>query len=234
MNPCDAEREALSKRVETLMQDMSVGLSGIENAYLFDAFAVICPKNASKCQPYNGRNALFNDKIHLNVHGSSLMAAPFVNHMKAQGLKAFDLPIVNASEMDVRFQQSHLPFMVATHLSAPETIGRWTDDSPVVMKFAKWFPQNVRLTLELGGAFEGTAKKTVKVNLGGQIKSFEASAAPSEIVLDFFDLPEAVDMITIDIPDPVSPADVGKGADQRKLGLLLSRLHLAPIHLSSH
>jgi hypothetical protein len=232
MNPCAVLREKLRAETETIMQQLREPFEGNDEVALFDAFTPLCPPEEKVCRPYGGRYTTFSDKIHINLQGATQLTASFARLLESKGwVSAEDLKPVE-TRLDVDFKQRALPFMATYRLGQREAPGRWTDGSPVVLKFAQWFPRHFKLILMLNGAHTGTTGQTVKVLIGNQSEVFLAPGAPVTVTLDFHDVAPYSDTLVIEIPDPRSPQEVEGAGDRRQLGLFISSLHVLPMSMT--
>lgn len=114
-----------------------------------------------------------------------------------------------------------------TGLSSPEAWATWSDGPVVEVRFARPLPRAFDLKVRVATAFGANRGAPVKVRVGGVERAFAVDSEPYETTLRFDDVGEAR-AITFTIPHPQSPAETGKGADVRKLGLAFVSIAVEP------
>ena len=127
----------------------------------------------------------------------------------------------------ITFSREGYPEFVAgaTGISVPETFGRWTDGPRATIEFRRPLP--AKFTLTVTAAQRGD--KPISVIVGqtktdmrfGKIWDFKTVSVP--IVTD-----GTAKVISFDIPDPMSPKDLGEADDGRRLGIALVSLKVEP------
>jgi phosphoglycerol transferase len=110
-------------------------------------------------------------------------------------------------------------------LSGPEPWGRWSDKREVVLEFASPLPAAFSLRLD-AAAFGPNVGKPFVVRLGKQERTITLPEKHGEVVIDFDG--EAGQVMTIEVPQPTSPRDIGAGDDARTLGIALYRMQIEP------
>jgi phosphoglycerol transferase len=110
-------------------------------------------------------------------------------------------------------------------LSGPEPWGRWSDKREVVLEFASPLPAAFSLRLD-AAAFGPNVGKPFVVRLGKQVRTVTLPEKHGEVVIDFDG--DAEQVMTIEVPQPTSPRDVGAGEDARTLGIALYRMQIEP------
>jgi hypothetical protein len=103
-------------------------------------------------------------------------------------------------------------------LSHAEGWATWSVGNSVQVNLARQLPQNFQLRMKVAAAFGANRGVPVTIHAGRAERSFTVTQEPYEAVLDFDGVGPA-DSITIDIPHPQSPKELGSGNDGRKLGL---------------
>jgi len=130
--------------------------------------------------------------------------------------------------IDVNFQQHEWPGVISKQsglFSPSEPWGAWSIDRKVVLKFAKPLPR--RFDLELTArAFGPNANKNIIVHVGEYSSRFQLQATfpKFETKKIRIDNPNRLSEISIDIPQPVSPKDLGLGDDSRSIGIGFSSI----------
>ena len=115
------------------------------------------------------------------------------------------------------------------NLAAPESWGRWTDGSPVVIRLNQALPAHFRLRIMTTQSFGPNVGKMVVVTIGDQSWQFKALAAKQMAETEFLHVPAGTHLIRLTIPAPVSPHALGISADSRELGLGLAKLEITPL-----
>jgi phosphoglycerol transferase len=110
-------------------------------------------------------------------------------------------------------------------LSGPEPWGRWSDKREVVLEFAAPLPPAFTLRMD-AAAFGPNVGKPFVVRLGSQERTVLLPEKHGEVVLEFDGGAEQV--MTIRVPQPTSPREVGAGEDGRLLGIALYRMQIEP------
>ena len=75
-------------------------------------------------------------------------------------------------------------------------------------------------------AFGPNVGKPFVVRLGKQVRTVTLPEKHGEVVIDFDG--DAEQVMTIEVPQPTSPRDVGAGEDARTLGIALYRMQIEP------
>lgn len=115
-------------------------------------------------------------------------------------------------------------------LSLPEGLGRWSNAKQVVLNLREPLPPRAVIIMR-AHAFADNANLPFKLRIGEQVQEFRIGAESRE-----FGLPVVTDgtqrQVIIEVPHPVSPADIGMSPDGRKLGIALTEfaIGLAPAH----
>lgn len=112
--------------------------------------------------------------------------------------------------------------MHSSGLSAFEDWGRWSDGDTVTLTFDQPLPRELLLRLDVA-AFGPNAGLDFQVSVGGQTLPLRAGDQHGLRELRFATDGKA-NAITIKVPQPTSPQQLGMGGDNRKLGLGLYSL----------
>jgi phosphoglycerol transferase len=110
-------------------------------------------------------------------------------------------------------------------LSGAEPWGRWSEGKQVKLEFADAMTTPFALHLE-AAAFGPNIDQPFIVRWGSQQRELRLGPKPSDVVLEF-DASDAREL-TIEVPHPASPRDIGQGDDTRQLGIALHRLQRVP------
>ncbi|MES2161689.1 MAG: hypothetical protein V4476_11085 [Pseudomonadota bacterium] len=118
-----------------------------------------------------------------------------------------------------RFAETEDYSMRSTGLSGYEDWGRWSDSAVVTLTFAQPLPRKLLLRLDVA-AYGPNAGQAFEVAAGGQPAPLRAqtSHAVHELRLETDGQARS---ITIKVPQPTSPHELGLSADQRQLGIAL-------------
>lgn len=131
----------------------------------------------------------------------------------------------------IRFSDKVLPAYVksVSGLDAPEAFGRWSNKKLVIIEFISPLPSKVNVEIT-AAAFGSNIGGQSRVFIGTDVKSFVVNTDTSAAVTNrmSFDRTEGDRFMVIEVPSPVSPAELGKGQDVRKLGLAMVSVQLAP------
>jgi len=116
-------------------------------------------------------------------------------------------------------------------MSGPEGWGRWSDSERVTLHFARPLPRHVGMMLR-GRAFDVNATLPFRLEVGTGAtmvsKEFRLGGAPQSIGLQF-ETDGNARSVTIAVPRPISPAELGSGTDQRRLGLSLEEVIITAV-----
>jgi len=123
-------------------------------------------------------------------------------------------------------------------LNAPEPWGSWSIAKRIKFEFTEPLPPKFELHVT-GHAFAHNNGKDFVVTLHsakseeatapGAVQKFSMSGEKDAERIMRFDNPAGLRSITIVVPHPVSPADVGAPGDDRTLGLALAKLSIVPL-----
>jgi phosphoglycerol transferase len=102
-------------------------------------------------------------------------------------------------------------------LSHAESWGRWSDAKRVVIHFNAPLPRHLNVILT-AQAFADNAALPFTMHVGDAAASFRVSGAAQELGLHF-DTDGSARSLAIDVPHPVSPAELGQPNDARTLGI---------------
>lgn len=107
-------------------------------------------------------------------------------------------------------------------LSHAESWGRWSDSKRVVIHFAQPLPRRTGLILK-ARAYEVNTTLPFTVRVGGDSKQFRLGWTEQHIGLHF-DTDGSARTLEIDVPQPISPEELGRPGDPRKLGIGISEI----------
>jgi phosphoglycerol transferase len=137
-----------------------------------------------------------------------------------------------ASNLTVNFLDELLPLALTgvEGLSATESIGRWSIGKEIVLTFSKPLPKKFEITLN-AFAFGPNVGQPIKLSVGERryhmMLSDQSSIVRIPVLSD-----RNNNKIKIEIPQPISPKDLGLSADTRKLGVALKIITiLEPIQI---
>lgn len=143
-----------------------------------------------------------------------------------------DVPISAAElKQPIRFADKALPSYVKniSGLDAPEAFGRWSTKKLVVIEFSAPLPNKVNVEIT-AAAFGPNIGAQARVFVGSEAKPFVVNTDTTAAVTNrmSFDSTGGDRFMIIEVPSPISPAELGKGQDVRKLGLAMVSVQLAP------
>lgn len=109
-------------------------------------------------------------------------------------------------------------------LSFAEAWGRWSDGDRIVIRFSSPLPSSFSLSLS-GVAFGPNVGEPINVAVGSMAVDFFFTADAVERIVKF-ENPHNSDEISIKIPKPTAPRDLGLSDDSRRLGIGLSTIRI--------
>ncbi|OFA02584.1 hypothetical protein [Duganella sp. HH101] len=118
-----------------------------------------------------------------------------------------------------RFAEAEDESMRSTGLSGMEDWGRWSEGGQVTLTFAQPLPKQLLLRLDVA-AYGPNAGMDFDVTAGGQTVPLRADGWHGVKELRF-STDGTARVITIKVPKPTSPQELGAGGDQRKLGIAM-------------
>lgn len=141
-------------------------------------------------------------------------------------------PAQAMTAVEIDFQDGSRPLPPALlgvlGLSAQEAWGRWSNDDEVQVVFANCLPQG-RFKLDLRGhAFGPNIGKPVRVALGKSQASVVFGAEDGDQSVALENREPCQNTLSIQVPQKVSPAELGLSVDARKLGIGMVRLGIYP------
>ena len=107
-------------------------------------------------------------------------------------------------------------------MSVPELFERWSDGSRVQIKMSSPLPRHFDLRL-IARAFGPNSQLPFTMRIGNEVQTFRLSSSITEVTLPFT-TDGSAQIITIEIPQPTSPKELGKGNDGRLLGIALMQM----------
>jgi phosphoglycerol transferase len=116
-------------------------------------------------------------------------------------------------------------------LSQPEPWGTWSSakDGVVRFEFVAPLPEKCAVRL-VAHAFGPNIGKDFVAQAGESTYKFKLGASPEERVFEVSN-PKGLRTITIIVPTPVSPKELGLSDEERNLGIGFSKLQIVPIHV---
>ena len=114
-------------------------------------------------------------------------------------------------------------------LSVAEPWGRWSDSAKVVIHFAQPLPRRVGVVLN-ARAFDVNATLPFKIQVGADQAEFRLGWQMRQVSMHF-ETDGTARSLVIEVPRPISPAELGSPGDPRKLGIGISDITLtqAPV-----
>ena len=111
-------------------------------------------------------------------------------------------------------------------VSVPQFFGRWSDGKRVQIKMSSPLPRHFNLYL-VARAFGPNSRLPFTMRIGNETQIFRLSSSSTEITLPFTTDGNAR-TITIEIPQPTSPRQLGQSSDDRLLGIALMQMTIEP------
>jgi len=136
--------------------------------------------------------------------------------------------IPSEHRLDIFFSQPSWPGMVnqISGVSGREDFGRWSDSAEIKMEMSWPLPRSFDLHLR-ASAFGPNTELPFSIRIGHETKNFRLSSAETEVSFAF--TTDGTDtLITIGVPKPTSPAQLGLSGDDRLLGLALRQISIVP------
>jgi phosphoglycerol transferase len=115
----------------------------------------------------------------------------------------------------------------ASGLSYAESWGTWSNGDSIALRFHKPLPAKFTVHL-LARAFGPSAGSEIVVRVGSSAASFTLGESIEEKAFAMTN-PDGTNMLTIAIPHPASPRDLGMSADSRNLGIGIAEMRIAPL-----
>jgi phosphoglycerol transferase len=112
----------------------------------------------------------------------------------------------------------------AEGLSVAEDWGRWSDAKQVVLHFNQPLPRHLNVTLR-AKAFDINGREQFSMQAGERRHPFRLGWAIEELNLHF-ETDGNARSLTINVPNPVSPEEIGRPGDRRKLGIGISEIDI--------
>jgi len=134
-----------------------------------------------------------------------------------------------ASSQTIDFSKNTWPNFLerVDGFSSAEPWGRWSSKSTVTFAFVSPLPERFSLNFT-AHAFGSNIGKQFTVHVGKESKTFTLDAGMRGISLEFSN-DEKTNIVSIDIPFPVSPKELGFSEDRRTLGIGMERLGVIPL-----
>lgn len=108
----------------------------------------------------------------------------------------------------------------------PEPWGAWSTSQKISIRFSRPLPRRFNLVLN-ARAFGPNRNMEFGLLIGNELKKFKVSSFPEfEDISLLLDNPNKLSIMSILIPQPIAPADLGVGSDTRMIGLGLTSMRL--------
>jgi phosphoglycerol transferase len=112
-------------------------------------------------------------------------------------------------------------------LSYSESLGRWSTGKQVVIHFRRPLPKRFNFAFK-AQSFGPNATAPFVLRADGLALPFRLSTVPQEIGLHV-DTDGTLRSLTIEVPHPISPMDVGPSVDTRTIGLAISEISIGEL-----
>ena len=129
----------------------------------------------------------------------------------------------------IDFKRSTWPGVVARTegLSSAEAWGTFSSGDIVILEFSMPLPEKFSVHL-VAAAFGPNVGKGFVAHVGDETSRFTLNTSPEEKILRFVN-PQKSRTITIVVPSPVSPKELGLSTDERRLGIGFFELRIEPL-----
>jgi len=145
-------------------------------------------------------------------------------------LNGFTLVHVTDGDGTIDFKKTAWPDVVSSSggLSFAEPWGTWSVGDVVTLRFSAPLPKKFKVHFS-ARTFGPNVGKEFRMRVGDSVIKFTLSVADEKKVIEFNN-PKRSNIIYIDIPNPISPKDLGlSGGDDRKLGIGLVKMKIVPL-----
>lgn len=134
-----------------------------------------------------------------------------------------------SGRLNLDFRQPLAKDLVARSegLSSPEDWGAWSTAQQLRLEFASPLPVRYRIRMQ-AVAFGPNIGKTFTLKAGANSKTFTLDDQLAEYVFEI-DNAQRTSTLSIEVPQPTSPAQLGMSADDRQLGIGLLSLSIEAI-----
>jgi hypothetical protein len=138
-------------------------------------------------------------------------------------------PRLDPLRTPISFRDAKYPNYVASvrGLSNAEGWAAWSDANTVEVHFREDLPQSFDMILNVASAFGSNRGAEIPVMVGARRQSFVTRSEPYEVTMSFSGVGRTR-TITIEIPKPESPTELGISADNRRLGIALISMTIVP------
>lgn len=129
----------------------------------------------------------------------------------------------------IDFKRSVWPGVIlnARGLYSAEPWGTWSSSDIVAFEFSMPLPEKFKVHL-IAHAYGPNVGKEFVAHVGDSSVSFTLGAVNEEKVLEF-DNPKRSKIISVNVPSPISPKELGLGEDGRSIGVGLVELRISPL-----
>jgi phosphoglycerol transferase len=114
----------------------------------------------------------------------------------------------------------------ASGLYKPEAWGTWSQGSTVAIRLKDKLPQEFTVEI-ISSAYGPNAGASFPVSIDKTTRTFNPTAEFGQSTMHF-KIGNPTDLITIGVPHPISPLQLGSSDDPREIGLALERLLVTP------
>ena len=179
-------------------------------------------------------NAIPADRQWVLLMGDHALPADVVEQASGDGYVLFRLPEKSADGHTIQDERTidltH-PFRFGlvkriSGFSVAQPFGRWSDGRAVQIELFRSLPRWFDLCLT-ASAFGPNVHLPFEIGVGDESKIFRLASTPSEVCLPF-NTSGGETTITIAVPQPTSPKQLGMGSDERMLGIALTKMKIIP------
>jgi phosphoglycerol transferase len=223
--------EVLSKHDRSKLVVGGEELAGLLNVLFYvddpDAQTLVIPKGA----PFD-RSVVQYDREWLLLVGDHSVPSDAEAQIVGDGFALFRIGrrdtrrSPRSMALDVDFSHNAWPgvFNEVSGLSLPEDFGRWSDEAEVKLGLSSPLPRSFDLRLT-ASAFGPNTDLPFSIRIGPEVRSFRLRDVPTDAYFSFT-TDGTEKLITISVPKPISPKQLGISSDDRRLGLALRQLSI--------
>ena len=180
------------------------------------------------------RNAIPGDREWVLLMGAHALPSNVTEQISGDGYVLFRVPAKLANGQPTSFERTidftH-PFRFGlvkqiSGLSVAQPFGRWSDSRAVQIELFEPLPRWFDLCLT-AYAFGPNVQLPFEIGIGDEGKAFRLSSTPSEVCISF-NTSGGERVITISVPQPTSPKQLGMDNDDRMLGIALTKIKIIP------
>jgi phosphoglycerol transferase len=129
---------------------------------------------------------------------------------------------VQLGEVDLSQPLDNTMLASVEGFAGPEQWGQWSKEDRVRLRFAQPLPRRLNLYLK-AQAFGPNVDKEFIIRVGGEERRFRMVGMPHEVFFTF-DTDGTQREVVVEVPQAVSPKELGISGDERRLGMGVSKV----------